>query len=197
MIITDRETPFGIVIVEKLRCGTGPAATQFPVGSRYRRAHMPIFPRSLSPLGFPNFFQKPLGRKTAQSSTKFSRASAFDGVISRMSAFTTFSATNGSVFTLLCSSDSDVLCATIPPPKLGCRLPANKNTPSSKPRWIHSLWPSMNWLALPWLSENLRSTINIGFVLLLRKVLMVAPDGNRQRPDRRSGPASVVSACMG
>ena len=27
MIITDRETPFGIVIVEKLRCGTAPAAS--------------------------------------------------------------------------------------------------------------------------------------------------------------------------
>ena len=26
MIVTDRETPLGIVIVEKLRCGTAPAA---------------------------------------------------------------------------------------------------------------------------------------------------------------------------
>ena len=26
MIITDRETPFGVVIAEELRCGTAPAA---------------------------------------------------------------------------------------------------------------------------------------------------------------------------
>ena len=26
MVITDRETPFGIVIIEKLRCGIAPAA---------------------------------------------------------------------------------------------------------------------------------------------------------------------------
>ena len=36
-----------------------------------------------------------------QSSRKFSRSSAFDGVISKISALTTFSATNGSLFTLL------------------------------------------------------------------------------------------------
>src|SRR6185503_16886522 len=35
------------------------------------------------------------------------------------------------------------------------------NTPSSKPRLIHSLWPSMNWPALALLSEKRSSTMNM------------------------------------
>jgi len=37
------------------------------------------------------------------------------------------------------------------------------------------------------LSENLRSTINIGFVLLLRKVLIIAPEGiSLGQPNQRA-----------
>jgi hypothetical protein len=42
MIIADREAPFGIVIVEKLRCGAAPVAACFAIGTYYRRAQVSI-----------------------------------------------------------------------------------------------------------------------------------------------------------
>src|SRR5262245_22318307 len=92
-VIIDREAPLGVVIGQEVRGGTAPSAAQLPVRPRYGRAHMLL--------------------------RKFRRGSALEGVISRISAFTTFSTTNGSLSTLLCRSFSDVLWATIPPPRLG------------------------------------------------------------------------------
>jgi len=43
MIVTDRETPFRIVIGEKLRCGTAPLAARFAVGTFCCLAHILSF----------------------------------------------------------------------------------------------------------------------------------------------------------
>src|SRR5512146_589428 len=49
----------------------------------------------------------------------------------------------------------------MPPPRLGFRLPASRNTSSSKPRASHALWRSRNSGAFALLPENFSSTMNI------------------------------------
>jgi hypothetical protein len=43
MIIADRKAPFGVVIDQKLGCGSSPPATWFAVGTGDRRAHGFVF----------------------------------------------------------------------------------------------------------------------------------------------------------
>src|SRR5690606_17165371 len=104
-VVRDRKAPFGVVIVEELRCGGAPAAARLAVRTRCGRAHSSL----------------PLGRPAAQPSRNFSRASACAGAISRISDVTSFSATNGSSSTRRSSAARARPCARMAPPRSGSR----------------------------------------------------------------------------
>src|SRR5262249_2621208 len=100
MIVTDRKASFGIVVAEKLRRGTAPAAAQCSTGPTIVLLICVSMHQGHGAVG--------------HAKMDFSRSSTLDGLISRISARTIPSATNGSAFTLSCRSGIELLCATIP-----------------------------------------------------------------------------------
>ena len=137
-VVVDREAPFGVVIAEKLRRGAAPAASRLAVRADDRRTH--VFKASMQKL-----------RAAYRSSMASARdLGAYDGLCDERIV----------VHPALKIRQRRIVRHD-PSARVGLKTAGQQEDPSSKPRLIHSLWPSMNWPAWLLLPENLSSTTNI------------------------------------